>query len=68
MVEIDDVRQAIRESGLTQVEISRRTGIKQPTISEFLRGKSGGGLSRWLQVLNILGLTAQKKSGEKTEK
>ena len=31
--------QALRDSGLTQVQIEERTGIPQPTLSKILRGK-----------------------------
>ena len=37
----DELRKALADSGLTQTEIARRTGLTQPNISVFLRG---GGL------------------------
>jgi hypothetical protein len=35
----DVLRQAIRASGVSQQEISRRTGIPAPVLSRFLSGK-----------------------------
>jgi predicted transcriptional regulator len=64
-ITVDDVRQAIRDSGLTQVELADKTGLSQPTISEFLAGRSGAELAKWLQVLSVLGFTARKSSRKK---
>lgn len=33
------LRAAIRKSGLSAMQICRETGVAQPTITEFLRGK-----------------------------
>lgn len=35
----DVLREAIRKSGLTALALSTETGVSQPTITEFLRGK-----------------------------
>jgi len=35
----DAIRRRIRDCGFSASELSRRTGVKQPTITEFLRGK-----------------------------
>jgi predicted transcriptional regulator len=58
-ITVDDVRQAIRDSGLTQQELSAKTGLAQPTISDFLAGRTGAELGKWLQLLSILGLAAR---------
>lgn len=35
----DVLREAIRKSGLSAMQICRDTGVAQPTVTEFLRGK-----------------------------
>jgi plasmid maintenance system antidote protein VapI len=35
----DVLRQAIRDSGVSQQEVSRRTGVPAPVISRFLSGQ-----------------------------
>ena len=57
----DDVREAINRSGLTQVEITKLTKISQPALSDFLTGKTGDALGKWLKLLTILGLTTSPK-------
>jgi len=37
------VRQSIRQSGLTQMELARRSGVPQPRISTFLKGQDAYG-------------------------
>lgn len=36
---LDQLRQAIRESGLSHHELSKRTGVAQPIISRFVSGE-----------------------------
>lgn len=50
-----DYLKAIREkANLTQVEIAKRTGIPQPTVSKIERGKVNDVLSSTLQKLQAL--------------
>ena len=49
-----DLLIAIRESGLTQAQISERTGIPQPTISKLERGDVQDVMSRNYRALQGL--------------
>jgi transcriptional regulator with XRE-family HTH domain len=37
----DQLRQAVKDSGLSRYAISARTGIEQSTLSLFVKGKRG---------------------------
>lgn len=65
-ITVDDVRAAIRDSGLTQQELSAKTGLAQSTISEFLAGRSGAELAKWLAALSTLGLTGHSRPRKKS--
>lgn len=46
----------IKESGLSQTEVAKRTGVPQPRVSTLMKGKSQGfSTDRLLQMLNALG-------------
>ena len=44
MITLEQIRErlgeAIRNSGMTQTELARRLGIRQPTIGQYLSGRS----------------------------
>ncbi len=42
----EHLRQAMAESGLTQLDLAQRSGIPQPTISRYLRGASKPGVDK----------------------
>ncbi|GAB3454355.1 helix-turn-helix transcriptional regulator [Kineococcus endophyticus] len=46
-----------RQAGLTQTQLSQRTGVSQRYISELERGKSDLTLSRLLLLTEALGAT-----------
>lgn len=46
-----------RQAGLTQTQLSERTGVSQRYISELERGKSDLTLSRLLLLVEALGAT-----------
>ena len=48
--------EAIKCSGLTQVEIAKRLHIKQSTISNYLRGKKTPSLETFANLCAILDL------------
>lgn len=52
----DQLRQAIRESGLSANALSKATGIDQTLISRFLRGKDMG-IERASKIAAHLGLS-----------
>lgn len=49
------LREAIRKSGKSALELSKETGVPQPTISAFLLGRDMR-LSRATKLANYLGL------------
>jgi transcriptional regulator with XRE-family HTH domain len=60
----DELRQALVDSGLTQTEIARRTGLTQPNVSVFLRG---GGLYSH-SIDRVYSLVCELRKGESGRK
>lgn len=50
------VRRVRRHAGLTQVELGKRIGLRQATISKLEKGESATRLSTLLDALTALGL------------
>lgn len=50
------VRRARKKQGLSQMELSAKTGLRQATISEIEAGNAGAKLESILKVLAILKL------------
>jgi hypothetical protein len=48
---------ARHKSGLSQVELARRAGLRQSVISDYERGKREPGADVFLRLLDILGMT-----------
>lgn len=57
----DVVRAAIRRSGITSLDLSRATGVPQPTITRFLRGRDMR-LSRAQKLCDYFGLELKPRS------
>ena len=53
-MEAKDYLMAIRDRGLTQVQVAERTGIHQPTISKIERGDVSDVMSRNYRALQDL--------------
>lgn len=53
-MEAKDYLKAIRATGLTQAEVSEKSGIPQPTISKIERGESRDVLSKNFLALQRL--------------
>ncbi|MEL4181213.1 transcriptional regulator [Roseateles sp. PN1] len=66
-MEAKDFIAAILQSGLTQCEISERTGIPQPTISKVVRGDVSDVLSRNYRKLQALHKKVCRRSKAKAE-
>lgn len=49
------LRDARKRSGLSQLEVARRSGIAQSVISDYERGKREPGADTYTQLLEILG-------------
>ena len=56
----DKLRAAIRKSGLSANELARQTGVKQTTISGFMRGRDMG-IHRASKIAKFLGLELRAK-------
>ena len=58
MVTLEQIQQriaeAIKQSGLTQTELARRLGIKQPTIGQYLSGRSMPALDTFANLCAVL--------------
>jgi transcriptional regulator with XRE-family HTH domain len=65
---IQQLRELVIASGKTQVEIERDTGIRQPTISRFLRGERGLNLVDIDKLADYLGLELRPKEPAKKVK
>ena len=64
MIKLDQIRtrliDAIKQSGLTQMELARRLGIGQQTISEYMRGKSMPALDTFANLCAVLDLDSNE--------
>lgn len=58
MITTDDIRarlvEAIRQSNFTQTELAKRLGIKQPTIGQYLSGRSMPALDTFANLCAVL--------------
>ena len=46
--------EAIRQSGMTQTEIAAKVGIKQPTVGQYLSGRSMPALDKFANLCAVL--------------
>lgn len=63
----DQIRKAVRESGVTRYAIFKATGIDQGTLSKFVRGQVGLSMDSLDALADMLGLevVAQRCKGKK---
>jgi len=58
MITISQIQQklaeTIRQSGLTQTELARRLNIKQPTIGQYISGRSMPALDTFANLCVVL--------------
>jgi transcriptional regulator with XRE-family HTH domain len=52
----DQLRQAIRDCGMTRYAIFVKTGIDQGTLSKFIKGERGLSLAAIDKLMDVLGL------------
>lgn len=50
----DKLAEAIRQSGLTQTALAKRLGISQPTIGQYLSGRSMPALDTFANLCAVL--------------
>ena len=64
MITLENIRiqliEAIKESGLSQTEIAKKLQITQPTVSDYLHGKSMPALDTFANLCEILDLDANE--------
>ncbi len=62
MITLEQIRErlseAIRNSGMTQTELARRLGIRQPTIGQYLSGRSMPALDTFANLCKVLDVDA----------
>ena len=56
------LRNARKKSGMSQLEVARRSGIAQSVISAYERGKREPGADTYAQLLEILGFTPELRA------
>ncbi len=56
----EQIRNAIRYSGLSQTQIAQKINVKQPTISEYVSGKSFPALDTLANLCKVLDLDANE--------
>jgi transcriptional regulator with XRE-family HTH domain len=65
----DQIREAVKQSGLTQHRICRQTGIDPASMSNFVSGKRGISLAHLDTLAAFLGLqitTTKRKDNSKS--
>lgn len=63
----DLLKEARRATGISQVELARRSGVAQPTISAYERGLHEPGLHTLQRLVNCTGLTLDIRLSDRTE-
>ena len=58
----DQMRQAIRDSGLSQYAIWKACGIDKGNLSRFMKGQGGLGLELLDRIASLIGMTVSLKS------
>ena len=49
----EKIIQSIKESGLTQTELAKKLGIKQPTVGQYLSGRAMPALDTFANLCAI---------------
>ena len=64
MITLEDIRknivEAIKTSGMSQIEIAKKLNIKQPTIAQYLSGRAMPSLDTFANLCVILDLDANE--------
>jgi plasmid maintenance system antidote protein VapI len=53
---VDELREAIRNSGETEYRVAKESGVAQPILNRFLHGERGVSLETAAKVCKYLGL------------
>lgn len=67
MITIQQIRERIiseiKNSGLSQTELAKKLGIKQPTVGQYLSGRAMPALDTFANLCSILDLDANEVLG-----
>lgn len=67
MITIQQIRERIiseiKNSGLSQTELAKKLGIKQPTVGQYLSGRAMPALDTFANLCSILDLDANEILG-----
>ncbi len=62
MISLEDIHKnlamAIMQSGMTQSEIAKKINVKQPTLSQYVSGRTMPALDTFANLCNVLDLDA----------
>lgn len=61
----EQLRAALKECGQTRYQVSKQTGISQPTLSRFVNGERGLPLKTIDQLVEYLGLEVARRQSKK---
>ena len=61
----ENLIQAIKQSGMTQVEIAKKLNIKQPTVWQYISGRAMPALDTFADLCKILDVSADDILGIK---
>jgi transcriptional regulator with XRE-family HTH domain len=64
----DQLRQAIKDSGLSPLELAERCGVANPIIYRFVNGVRGLSLSSAAKIAEVLGLELRAKGAKGAKK
>lgn len=64
MSETTDLLKALKDAGLSQMDISRRTGIPQPRVSRWLKGEAPGVADDALKLKALVESLVKKKGSD----
>lgn len=64
----EQLKRAIRTSGLTRYAISKATGIDQGQLSKFMKGETTLGIAKAEQLADFLGLEIMLQSKSDRQK
>jgi transcriptional regulator with XRE-family HTH domain len=67
VIKIDDLKAAIREAGLSQLQVAAATGIDQGQISRYVAGKVEPSPRNAMKLAEVLGLVAERRQSGKVQ-
>lgn len=53
------VRQALAHAGISQAELARRTGVSEPTVSQWVKGTRTPSMASMKKIADACGMSLQ---------